>query len=146
MENWKQGFIHQKETFNYYTFDDKMKTKTTIIGVVLLLAGCTMHAFFREELPQLTGVAEKQLVSKYGVPESVRTNTVASFTKQIDGPNELSRRVLAAHPTNDETNLSIPIRSLSWTKGRIQITAWLQEQTGIWVVLYGERWNMDVME
>ncbi len=123
-----------------------MKTKTSIIGVILLLAGCTTYAFIREELPRLTGATEKQLVLKYGVPESTRTNTVASFARLIDGSNELSRRVLAAYPTNEESNLSIPIKSLSWTKGRIQITAWLQEQAGVWIVLYAERWNMDVME
>jgi hypothetical protein len=123
-----------------------MKTKASIIGVILLLTGCTTHAFFREELPRLTGITEKQLVLKYGAPESIRTNTVASFARQNDEPSELSRRVLTAHPTNEESNLSIPIKSLFWTKGRIQITVWLHEQSGIWRVLYAERWNMDVME
>lgn len=124
----------------------KMNIKATILGALLLLAGCVTHAFYREGLAHLTGVTEKQLISMYGVPELTRTNTVASFARQIDGPNELSRRVLAAHPTNDAANLLLPIKSLSWTKGRIQITAWLQEQAGVWTVLYAERWNMDVME
>jgi len=54
--------------------------------------------------------------------------------------------VLSIYPANVEANLKVPIKSISWVRGRILLTAWLHQQQGHWIALYAQEWNMDIIE
>jgi hypothetical protein len=92
------------------------------------------------------GWNETRLVGKFGTPEHVWMRTVADFAHSPEPWRPETRKVLAMFPTNVEANLNVPIRTLSWQRERIMITAWLRQKDGQWIALYAEEWNMDYME
>ena len=117
---------------------------------ILLLAmaatSCKAQDFYKREDNKLQGYTEAQLLHKYGEPAKIQTNTVAQFAQSPEQGRPLSKMTLAIYPTNIANNLSVDIKSISWQRDRIMITAWLHMTNGIWTSYYAEEWNMDVIE
>ena len=129
---------------------DRMTTKTMLGLFCALLAlaavSCQSGSFCRRAVRGLEGWDEARLIRKYGAPQRVETNTVAEFARSLEPYHHPIPEVLSMYPTNVASNLPIQIKSLSWQRGRIMLTASLHQSAGHWVTFYVEEWNMDVIE
>jgi hypothetical protein len=123
-----------------------MKRIPILSLLAMVATSCKSEDFFTKEIPELKGKTEAALITRWGRPEMVATNTVGAYAKSAEPFKPVVKRVLSIYPTNQPANLSVPIKVLSWTKDRIRYTANLQQTNGNWRVIYAEKWNMDVME
>jgi len=117
-----------------------------LLLTALLVTCCQPSNFYTREAPGLRGWSESRLLEKFGGPDRSGTNTVAQIAHSPEPWQPAALRVLSMYPTNVEANLKVRIKTLSWQRGRIYLTAWLREQQGVWTTLYAEEWNMNVME
>jgi len=126
----------------WYTY---IKTVTLSILALSMMA-CQSNHFSVREVRALEGWNEARLVRKYGRPERVGMETVAQFARSPEPWRPLTQKVLSMYPTNNPPNVRVGIKSLSWTHGRIMLTAWLHPKPGDWVSFHVEEWNMDYIE
>ena len=112
----------------------------------MMATSCHSANYFKKDIPELCGKTERQLLHKFGKPVEVRTNSVEQFAQAPEPWQPSTQAVLSIYPTNIPANLFVEIRSLSWQKGRIMITAWVHLQGQQWIALYVEKWNMDTIE
>jgi len=120
--------------------------RMSLILLALLAASCQPDNFFKREIPRLEGWSETRLVENFGSPARVRTSTVAEYAHSPEPFRPPTPQVLSIYPTNSEANLKVPIKTLSWQRGRILLTAVLHEKEGHWITFYAEEWNMDVVD
>lgn len=123
-----------------------MRRIAVIFIVAILGISCQTRNYFTKEMPELKGQEESILVKRWGNPKTCTTNTVASYAQSPDPWRPIVKCVLSLFPTNQSENLFVEIKMLSWTKGRVCFRTWLRRSNGGWVVIYGEKWNMDVIE
>lgn len=110
------------------------------------MMACQSNHFSVREVRALEEWNEARLVRKYGRPERVSMVTVAKFARSLEPWRQLPQKVLAMYPANDPANMRVQIKSLSWTHGRIMLTAALHPKHGDWVCFDAEEWNMDRIE
>jgi hypothetical protein len=117
-----------------------------LLVLVGLLTSCKSGQFYTKDIPYILGWEESKLVSQWGSAIKASTYTVAQLASSPEPYHASTLKVLSLYAADKLENRSVQIKILSWQKGRILYTAWLHKPADKWVVIYAEKWNMDVVE
>lgn len=123
-----------------------MMKKPILFIFAVLLTSCQSDHFYKREIRKLEGWPETKMVRRFGSPEDILLHSVGDLSRGWFPQRPPTPQVLSLYPATHPENLAVQIKSLSWQRGRILLTAWFHEKEGQWIALYVEEWNMDVIE
>ena len=91
-----------------------------------------------EKVPALHGLTDVELYDRLGEPGYVDEVSLSN------GLDEFRVELYNAYPPDDPGTQGVIIKEATWAYARYNITVWLHDVQGEWVVLDTCRWRKDV--